>query len=267
MQLSALYRYPLKSARYESLQRAGVDALGLVGDRRWMLVDAGSGRFLTQRLLPQMGRIAVQVHADDSLTLTAPGQAALHVPLPGEDQDLRGITVWSDSFRVPDAGDAAAAWTSALLGRACRLVHVPESRARQVDTGYAQPGDKVAFADGFPLLLISQGSLDDLSARVGRPLEMLRFRPNLVVQGSAAYAEDGWKRIRIGGIEFDVAKGCSRCVLTTIDPFTGERTADREPLTTLKTYREREGDVYFGQNLLPRGSGELRVGMPVEVLE
>lgn len=267
MQLSALYRYPLKSARYESLPSARVDALGVVGDRRWMLVEEGSGRFLTQRLLPQMGRIAVQVHADQSLTLSAPGQISLQVPLPDADQDLRGITLWSDSFRVPDAGDAAAAWASAVIGRACRLVHVPESRTRQVDTGYAQPGDKVAFADGFPLLLIGQASLDDLCARIGRPLEMLRFRPNFVVQGSAAYAEDSWKRIRIGDIEFDVAKGCSRCVLTTIDPHTGERSADREPLTTLKTYREHEGSVYFGQNLLPRGTGELHVGMAVEVLE
>jgi len=71
-------------------------------------------------------------------------------------------------------------------------VHVPASRARQVDTAYAQPGDKVGFADGFPLLLIGQGSLDDLAARVGRPLEMLRFRPNLVVEGTDPYAEDGW---------------------------------------------------------------------------
>ena len=165
------------------------------------------------------------------------------------------------------AGDAAAEWLSAFIGRPCRLVQVPEARARQVDTGYAQPGDKVAFSDGFPLLLIGQASLDDLSARVGRPLEMLRFRPNLVIEGSAPYAEDGWKRIRIGELEFEVAKGCSRCILTTIDPQTGERSADREPLSTLKTYREREGDVYFGQNLLPRGVGELRVGMPVEVLE
>ena len=125
----------------------------------------------------------------------------------------------------------------------------------------------MAFPDGFPLLLIGQASLDDLSARVGRPLEMLRFRPNLVVEGSAPYAEDEWKRIRIGDLEFEVAKGCSRCILTTIDPGTGVRNADREPLTTLKTYRERNGEVYFGQNLLPRGTGELRVGMSVEVLE
>ncbi|NQD94230.1 MOSC domain-containing protein, partial [Pseudomonas sp. CrR25] len=144
---------------------------------------------------------------------------------------------------------------------------VPEARARQVDTAYAKVGDKVAFADGFPLLLIGQASLDDLAARVGRPLEMLRFRPNLVIEGSAPYAEDGWKRIRVGALEFRVAKGCSRCIMTTLDPLTGERSADREPLTTLRTYRQRDGEVYFGQNLIACGVGELSLGMPVEVLE
>lgn len=267
MQLSALYRYPLKSASHERLTHSRVEALGLEGDRRWMLVDETSGRFLTQRLLPQMGRIEARYDASGRLHLRAPGQPELAVAVPQADADLRGVIIWSDSLRVPDAGDEAAAWCSAFLGRACRLVQVPESRARQVDTGYAEPGEKVAFADGFPLLLIGQASLDDLSQRVGWSLEMLRFRPNLVIEGAEPYAEDSWKRIRIGEMEFKVAKGCSRCIVTTLDPLTGERSADREPLTTLKSYREQEGQVYFGQNLLPRGTGELQVGMAVEVLE
>ena len=267
MQLSAIYRYPLKSACHERLSRSRVEPLGLAGDRRWMLVDETNGRFLTQRLLPQMGRIEARYRADGGLTLSAPGRSGIEVALPEPDANLRGVIIWSDSLRVPDAGDEAAAWFSAFLGRPCRLVQVPESRARQVDMGYAEPGEKVAFADGFPLLLIGQGSLDDLSARVGRPLEMLRFRPNLVIEGAEPYAEDRWKRIRIGEVEFSVAKGCSRCIVTTLDPQTGERSVDREPLATLKRYREHEGQVYFGQNLLARGVGELREGMPVEVLE
>src|SRR5690606_17075494 len=198
-------------------------------------------------------------------SLTAPGQDDLSVALPDPDQDLRGVIIWRDSLRVPDAGDEAAEWLSALLGKACRLVQVPEGRARQVDTGYAQPGDRVAFADGFPLLLIGQASLDDLSQRVGQPLSMLRFRPNLVVTGSEPYADDTWKRIRIGELEFEGAKGCARCILTTVDPQTGERDARREPLATLKTYRERGGDVCFGQSLLARGVGELQLGMTVRV--
>ena len=266
LRLSGLYRYPLKSAIAEPLQRAQLDALGLSGDRRWMVVDAASGRFLTQRLLPQMTQLKARWHGEQ-LLLGAPGMDDLLVALPDEQAELRGVTIWRDSLRVPDAGDEAAGWLSLALGRPCRLVQVPEARARQVDTAYAEVGDKVAFADGFPLLLIGQGSLDDLSARVGRPLEMLRFRPNLVVEGAEPYAEDSWKRIRIGALEFRVAKGCSRCVMTTLDPQSGERSADREPLATLRGYRQREGEVYFGQNLIACGAGELTVGMPLDVIE
>jgi uncharacterized protein YcbX len=267
LHLSGLYRYPLKSAAGESLQETTLDALGVLGDRRWMVVDAESGRFLTQRLLAQMTQLRARWQGAEQLLLSAPGMPDLLVAVPGAQAALRGVTIWRDSLQVPDAGEAAALWLSQLLGRACRLVQVPEARARQVDTGYAEVGEKVAFADGFPLLLIGQASLDDLSARVGRPLEMLRFRPNLVVIGSEPYAEDGWKRIRIGELEFRVVKGCSRCIMTTLDPQTGERSADREPLSTLKTYRERDGEVYFGQNLIACGSGRLALDMPVQVLE
>jgi uncharacterized protein YcbX len=267
MYLSGLYRYPLKSAAGESLGETGLDALGVAGDRRWMVVDAGTGRFLTQRLLPQMSQLQARWQGAEQLLLRAPGMSELRVALPGRRAELRAVTIWRDSLQVPDAGEAAALWLSQLLGRACRLVQVPAAYARQVDTAYAEVGDKVAFADGFPLLLIGQASLDDLSARVGRPLEMLRFRPNLVVAGSEPYAEDSWKRIRIGALEFRVVKGCSRCIMTTLDPQTGERSADREPLNTLKTYRQREGEVYFGQNLIACGEGQLALDMPVQVLE
>ena len=249
------------------MRETALDALGVQGDRRWMVVDAETGRFLTQRLLTQMTQLQARWLGGTHLQLSAPGMAELQVTVPDEQAPLRGVTIWRDSLQVPDAGEAAAQWLSQFLGRACRLVQVSEPRARQVDTAYAEAGDKVAFADGFPLLLIGQASLDDLSARVGRPLPMLRFRPNLVVSGSEPYAEDSWKRIRIGELEFRVVKGCSRCIMTPLDPHTGERSADREPLTTLKTYREREGEVYFGQNLIACGEGQLRLDMPVQVLE
>ncbi|MFZ5956136.1 MOSC domain-containing protein [Pseudomonas knackmussii] len=266
--LSALYRYPLKSGQVEPLDNIRLDALGLEGDRRWMVVEEANGRFLTQRLLPQMGRIEARWEEGfGALRLRAPGMEDLSVVVPATDDALRGVTIWRDILQVPDAGDAAADWLSRFLGRPCRLVMIPEQRARQVDTAYADVGEKVHFADGFPLLLIGQGSLDDLSARVGRPLDMLRFRPNLVVEGAAAFAEDNWKRIRIGEVEFRVAKPCSRCILTTIDPHTGERDAQREPLATLMQYRNVDGEAMFGQNLIAEGRGELRLGMPVEILE
>ncbi|MCM2320329.1 MAG: MOSC domain-containing protein [Pseudomonas sp.] len=267
LRLSALYRFPVKSLGGEVLQRAAVDGLGLAGDRRWMVVDAASGRFLTQRQLGRMAQIGARWLDGATLELSVAGRASLTVAVPPADEALRGVTVWGDSLQAPDAGDAAAAWLSAFLDRDCRLVHVPSSRARQVDTAYAQVGDQVGFADGFPLLLIGQASLDDLAARVGRPLEMLRFRPNLVVEGADPYAEDGWGRLRIGAVEFERVKPCSRCAIPTLDPHSGERAADGEPLRTLATYRRDADGVYFGQNLIQRGTGVLEVGMPVVLLD
>ncbi len=266
MRLSALYRFPLKSAMGESLPRAQLDSIGMVGDRRWMLVDASNGRFFTQRAMAHMSQLSALWNTQGGLTLNAEGFQALEVPVPDPDANVRGAFIWSDNMVVPDAGDEAADWLSRFLGKSCRLVHVPVERARDIP-GSLGPMEKVGFPDGFPLLLIGQASLDDLSDRVGRPLEMLRFRTNLVVEGSEPYAEDSWKRIRIGSTEFRVVKGCTRCIMTTIDPQTGRRNPDREPLTTLKTYREREGEVYFGQNLINEGAGEIVVGMDVEVLE
>ncbi|SEI23303.1 MOSC domain-containing protein [Pseudomonas asplenii] len=267
MRLSALYRYPVKSAKGEALSQVTLDALGLAGDRRWMIVDQDSGRFLTQRAVASMSQLSALWNTSGGLTLSAPGYSALDVAVPSADESLRGVSIWNDTLRVPDAGDEAAAWLSEFIGKPVRLVHVPLERARITQAGYGKEDDRVAFADGFPLLLIGQASLDDLSHRVGRPLEMLRFRPNLVIEGSAAFAEDQWKRIRIGEVEFRLVKPCSRCILTTIDPQSGQRSDDREPLTTLKTYRQQGGDVLFGQNLVNDGVGRLEVGMPVTVLE
>lgn len=267
MRLSALYRYPLKSCKAESLQQISLDKLGLDGDRRWMLVDEASGRFLSQRVVGQMSQLSAAWNADGGLTLSAPGHSAIDIALPSADAELRGVTIFRDSLRVPDAGDAAGAWVSEFIGKPTRLVQMPLERARMTQSGYGDDGDQVAFADGFPLLLIGQGSLDDLSGKVGRTLEMLRFRPNLVIEGSEAFAEDGWKRIRIGDVEFRVVKPCTRCILTTVDPQTGERSADREPLATLQQYRAQEDGAMFGQNLVNDGFGRLEVGMPVTVLE
>jgi len=266
MHLSSLYRFPLKSAAGESLQRCASDSLGLLGDRRWMVVAAGTGRFLTQRILPRMALLQAHWQGDTALKLAAPGMPELLVRVP-DDKTMRCVQVWSANPVVPDAGETAAAWLSDFLGQACRLVYLPEDDGIQVDLDYARLGERTAFSDGFPFLLIGQASLDDLARRVGRPLEMLRFRPNLVVSGAEPYAEDGWKRIRIGQLTFRVVKPCSRCVIPTLDPATGERAPDREPLNTLLSYRKGPGGVFFGQNLIAEGRGELEVGMPVERLE
>jgi uncharacterized protein YcbX len=267
MHLASLYRFPLKSGSAELLEHERCDELGLCGDRRWMVVDAASGKFLTQRMLPRMALLDARWQGDAALLLTAPGMDALRVAVPEQGGVERSVLIWRESVRVPDAGDAAAGWLTRLLGRPCRLVHLPTSRGIQVDQDYARPGERTAFSDGFPFLLIGQRSLDDLSARVGQLLDARRFRPNLVIAGAAPYAEDGWRRIRIGDLTFRVVKPCSRCIIPTIDPLSGERNPDREPLATLMGYRKGEGGVFFGQNLIAEGTGLLQVGMTVEVLE
>jgi uncharacterized protein YcbX len=143
---------------------------------------------------------------------------------------------------------------------------MPDECERQVDETYARPGDITSFSDGFPLLLISEASLQDLNSRLELPVPMRRFRPNLVISGCTPYAEDEWQRIRIGEIEFEVAKPCSRCIIPTIDTETAQRNPDREPLRTLATYRRRDNKVYFGQNLIHRGTGLLKVGDPLEII-
>jgi uncharacterized protein len=175
----------------------------------------------------------------------------------------RDVQVWSSRVAAL-VHDAGSAWLSDALGRRCQLVYMPDDVERAVNPLRGRPGDVVSFADGYPFLLIGQGSLDDLNGRMSAPLPMIRFRPNLVVEGAAAFAEDGWPRVRIGAVTFRNVKPCDRCVMTTVDPETGNKGA--EPLRTLATYRAWGGAVWFGVNLIAENTGTLRVGDAVEAL-
>lgn len=263
--LRAIYRYPVKSLRGESFDSLEVMRRGFACDREWMVVDP-DGRFLTQRQQPRMSLVDATVTAAGELRLRAPGMPALAIP--GGAADYLPVEVWGDRIEALAAGPDADAWLSRFLGIDCRLVRFADDRRRDVDPGYAHAGDEVGFADGFPFLLISQASLDDLNRRLEScdepAVPMTRFRPNLVVDGCEPYAEDAWRRIRIGDLTLRVVKACSRCIIPTIDPATARR--GPEPLRTLMTYRRRDSKVYFGQNLVHDGPGELRTGMPVEVL-
>ncbi|MGF1526240.1 MAG: MOSC domain-containing protein [Candidatus Competibacterales bacterium] len=263
--LAGIYIYPIKSCRGIALTEAALTGYGLALDRQWMVVD-DRGRFLTQRRFPAMARI-VPALAAEGLTVTAPGMAPLTVAssAPYGEQPV-AVRVWGFEGIAADAGAEAAAWLSHYLGLACRLVALGSQFQRPVEEPYNTGADHIAFADGFPLLLIGEGSLADLNARLEMPVPMDRFRPNLVVAGSEAFAEDGWRRIAINGVEFTVAKPCSRCAIPSVDQATGERGA--EPGRTLASYRQGEdGEVYFGQNLIHHTSaGLLRVGDGVTVL-
>ncbi len=264
IRLSEISVYPVKSLRGAVHGHAVVEPWGLAGDRRW-LITTPEGQFLTQREHPRMALISAETTAD-GVRLSVPGAAPLSVAAPaGPDTP---VTIWRDSVRAKDAGDAAATYLSAALGLACRLAHLADPKARPLRPDYARGAESVSFADGFPLLLASTASLADLNARLAQPVPMLRFRANVVVEGAPAWAEDTWRRIRIGAVVFRVAKPCDRCVMTTIDPETAGRPNPVEPIRTLGRFRrDARGGVMFGQNMVPEGTGSVHVGDTIEVLE
>lgn len=273
MHLSGLFIYPVKSLRACAVVAAELDADGLVGDRRFMVVDA-TGRFLTQRTLPRMALIDTDL-TTETLELSADGAASIAVPRhPDPRASVRTVSVWqSGELQAEDCGDGAADWLSTFLATPCRLVRMGPGFSRQVRKPSARPGDTVSFADACPLLIIGEASLGDLNdrlvARGEEAIPMDRFRPNLVVAGSDAFAEDTWARFRIGEAVFRAGGPCARCVVTTTDQRTGQR--GHEPLRTLATYRrdpDDPADVNFGQNLLLETRvGTLQIGTEVEVLQ
>ncbi len=266
MKLTEINIYPIKSTRRIALDESEVLPRGLPWDRRWMLVDA-QGKFMTARQYPTLAVVDTRLD-DTALHVSVPGRPALMLPLQPEDHRLTKVNIWRDQCDAISIGEDADAWFSDYLGVSCHLVRMTDDLVRGVDQDYGQPGDEVSFADGFPMLLITEASLDDLNTRLEHPVSMRRFRPNLVVDGDAPYAEDHWRRIRIGEVEFEGVKNCSRCIFTTIDPDTGIKNPATEPLRTLSQYRRRPaGGVYFGQNLIPRSGGRVRVGDAVEVLK
>jgi uncharacterized protein YcbX len=262
-ELTGLYVYPVKSMAGISLARAELDLRGIRHDRRWMLVNS-EGQFLTQRQLPRMSLIHPEL-SRNHLTLRAPAMVPLQLPIESGNADRLEVKVWRDRCVACSVGPEAAAWLTRFLGTDCQLVYLPDDVVRPVDRDYAGPRDQLGFADGFPLLVIGQASLDDLNTRLDEPLPLQRFRPNLVIAGARPYAEDRWRRVRVGETVLRLAKPCSRCVITTVDPSTGVRGS--EPLRTLASYRRRDNKVFFGQNALHAGHGALTIGDPVSILE
>lgn len=288
MHLSGLFIYPVKSLRGLAVESAEVDVLGLVGDRRFLVVD-DRGLFLTQRTLPRMAGIATALTAGE-LVLTAEAHGSISVPLrTREPAPLRTVEVWrSKNLLAEDCGPDASQWLSAFLGVACHLVRIGERFRRPVlerppftsapagaptIDGRVVSADLFHFADGFPFLVATEASLADLNARLaalGAPAAgMDRFRPNLVVAGGAAFAEDAWSHLRIGDIGFRSGGPCARCIVTTTDQHTGERLGP-EPLRTLAAYRRDPDDpsrLNFGLNLVHETkTGTLNVGDIVDVL-
>jgi uncharacterized protein YcbX len=257
--LTGLYIYPIKSAAGIAVDTAKVHPRGLNYDRRWMVVDA-QGQFITQRQFPKMALIQTAL-TESHLVISAEGRGQVAVPFV-MDGEVIPVQVWKDTCGAIATGTETQAWLSDFLEMPCQLVYMPDESDRPVRHPDTQ--HQVSFADAFPVLLISEASLTDLNERLADPVPMNRFRPNLVVTGCEAFAEDTWKEIQVGTVTFSVAKPCSRCVVTTVEQTTGIR--DKEPLKTLGTYRLWDGQIWFGQNLLQHNLGRLHLGDRVNCL-
>ncbi|WP_030961581.1 MOSC domain-containing protein [Streptomyces sp. NRRL S-378] len=269
--VQALHVHPVKSVAGTAPDAVAVEPWGLSGDRRWAVVDP-EGTVLTQRRHPRLALASARPLGDgDRIAVTAPGMAELVVEVP-EPGPLEPVSLFGKKVETVVAARAAADWFSAFLGVPVRLVHLDDPAVRRpVDPDYALPGETVSLADGYPLLLTTLASLDALNALIAQgdhpeegPLPMDRFRPNVVVAGAEAWAEDGWRRVAIGDALFRGARECGRCVVTTTDQRTAER--GREPLKTLARHRRIGKSLAFGRLLVPLRPATLHVGDEVRVL-
>jgi uncharacterized protein YcbX len=256
--LQEIYLYPIKSLGGISVSQALVEERGFRYDRRWMLVDK-KGDFVTQRIHPQLALLQVAL-SETQLEVFSKRDPSRKISFDlelnsGEEMQVK---VWGDAVAALQVAPEVSAWFSNFLGMNVDLVLMPESSHRKMDPRYAVQEESVSFADGMPYVMIGQASLDELNGRLADPVGMDRFRPNLVFSGGEAYAEDQFKQLQIGEVEFQVVKPCARCVMITVNQQTGEK--GKEPLATLATYRTVNNKVYFGQNAVALAPGMVRLG-------
>ena len=264
--LSAIFRYPVRSLRGQSLEQATIEPRGILGDRRWMVVD-DTGRFLTRREFSRMALFDVRA-TPDGLLLSHPDHGTVHVGQPDAAAPLIHARVWKDIVPVRCADAQTGDFLTRAIGRPAQLVYQPDESRRAIDPAYADPDDETSLSDGYPLLVTALGSLAALNERLALPIGITRFRPNLVIDGVEPWAEDKWRLIRIGGATLRIVKPCSRCINTTQDELTGERFEGNDPLKTLRWMgRMTKGGIMFGQNAIPDGPGEVRVGDEIEIIE
>lgn len=259
--LSDIFVYPVKSLAGIQVEEWDVVETGLKYDRQWMLIDE-QGQFLSQRRLPKMALIHTKL-TNSELILSAPNVENFVLSLESQSDVIIKSSVWEDCCDARHVSNEADAWFSDVLGTFCQLVYLPIETKRGVDLKYATENDRTSFSDGFPFLIVSKNSLNALNSELENFVEMARFRPNLVISGCEAYAEDFWREITIGEIAFRLPKPCSRCSVPSINPHTAEIT--KEPLTTLSRLRKWQNKIYFGQNALHNQNGKLKSGDAVEI--
>jgi uncharacterized protein YcbX len=255
LRVSSLAIYPVKSLAGIAVSEVSVSSSGLQADRRWMLVDE-SGSVITQRQHPLLSRFSTKM-AGDSIEISF-GDEHSSIPQQLRSGEQIRVTIWGHLVTAIRGSRQSGDWFSRLLGMPCVPVYLPEDELLPVDPDYAPDYARTAFSDGFPILIVGSASLSDLNTRLASPIEMSRFRPNLVIDGARPYEESEWGLIQAGTVELLGVKPCSRCSVTTVDPSTGQ--TGLEPLRTLSTYRRRGSKVYFGENYVVASGGRLRIG-------
>lgn len=258
LRIAGIYRYPLKSGAAEALDRGRLTIRGLAGDRAWMLIDS-AGAFVTGRTLPRLCVWGAR-QTERGLCLTAPDGQTRWARLSSGRVE---VEIWGDRGSAALAQPAISAWLSQHLGAELRLVYADAAFLRHADRSFAPSQTPLSFADGFPVLVTTDGALAALNDRLERPVSMARFRPNFVIEGAAAGEADTWTELRIGAVRLSNVKPCSRCVFINVDPRTGEA-GGPQPLATLASFRRRPEGVIFGHNFVVRVPGEVRVGDRVE---
>lgn len=262
MNVQSLYIYPVKSLAGISVPYLELDDFGPSRDRRWMIVDE-LGKFVTQRRLPRLALIKAELN-DGVVGIDIPGQGRFMLEPTSEQQR---VTVWRDQVVAGVAQNLVNEALSRFCGERLRLVYMPDSTFRRVDPERVVDVRRVGFADGFPFLIANAASLGELNSRLAQAVDIRRFRPNIVISGAEPWDEDKWRALTVGSVNFSVVKPCSRCVLTTVDPDTGEKDPNTEPLKTLSGYRKTEGGVIFGQNAVHESPGRIVVGDSVSIFE
>ena len=282
MHVESVTIYPIKSLSGISLTSSTVTARGLEYDRCFMLIDA-TNRFITQRAHPRLTSFSVEL-VEDQIRVGHPDSETVEFSVKPNANSSFSAVVWNDQVEVSAVSSEADEFFSTVLKEPIRLVGMPTSSHRQVDLAYGHQGDGVSFADGYPVLIIGAASIEDLNSRMERPVPMNRFRPNIVISGSAPWEEDSWKSVQFGsnrkkegqpaagqrtdglstGVRLDLVKPCERCIVIRTDQKTGER--HEEPMTTLKTYRRFGNKILVGMNCIPALSSlgaEILVGQSV----
>ncbi len=265
LQLSEIYIYPIKSLGGIRLEKANITTRGLENDRRFMLVDE-NGRFLSQREHPQLAIFQPAIEGDYLIITNKKTEQSLKVNLsPNSTSSSLSVTIWDDTTTAIEVSQEASEWFTQALGISARLVYMHEESQRKTEPEYSLIGDEItSFSDGYPILIVGESSLKDLNNRLTVPVNINRFRPNFVFSNGEPFEEDAWHEFTVGDVRFFGVKPCARCIMTTINQETGEKSG-REPLLTLNKFRKAGNKILFGQNVLISQLGSVSVGDKIEV--